>query len=55
VEAKNLADLHELPLVEWKSIEAVLDRDAITQAPDTAGRTATPSRWLRSTPTDHRT
>lgn len=36
MEAKNLADLYELPLVEWAPIEARLD-DGITQAPETGG------------------
>jgi PPOX class probable F420-dependent enzyme len=36
VEAKNLADLYDLPLLDWSRIEARL-REGITQAPGTGG------------------
>ena len=36
VEAKNLADLYDLPLVEWAAVAARLDR-GVTQAPGTGG------------------
>jgi hypothetical protein len=36
MDAKNLADLYELPLVDWAGIEARLDR-GLTQAPGTGG------------------
>jgi hypothetical protein len=36
VEAKNLADLYDLPLLEWRAIEARLAQD-IPQAPGTGG------------------
>src|SRR3954451_20369119 len=36
MEAKNLADLSGLPLVEWSNIEARLG-EGLTQAPDTGG------------------
>ncbi len=36
VEAKNLADLYELPTVEWAAVTARLDR-GVTQAPGTGG------------------
>jgi PPOX class probable F420-dependent enzyme len=36
MEAKNLADLYESPLVEWERIERRLN-DGLTQAPDTGG------------------
>jgi hypothetical protein len=36
VEAKNLADLYDLPLVEWAAVTARLDR-GVTQAPGTGG------------------
>src|SRR3954466_7035845 len=36
MEATNLADLYELPVVDWGRIEARLDR-GLTQAPDTGG------------------
>jgi Pyridoxamine 5'-phosphate oxidase len=36
VEARNLADLYDLPLVEWAEIAARLDR-GVTQAPGTGG------------------
>lgn len=50
VEAKNLADLYELPLVDWVAVTAPLDR-GVTQAPDTGG----PDRhttWLTTINTD---
>jgi PPOX class probable F420-dependent enzyme len=34
--AKNLADIYELPLVDWAGVEARLDR-GVTQAPGTGG------------------
>jgi hypothetical protein len=36
VEAKNLADLYDLPLVDWSAVTARLEQ-AITQAPSTGG------------------
>jgi hypothetical protein len=36
VEARNLADLYDLPLVEWTSVTARLDQ-AVPQAPGTGG------------------
>src|SRR6267142_1338673 len=36
MEAINLADLYQLPLLDWASIEAKL-RSGVTQAPDTGG------------------
>jgi Pyridoxamine 5'-phosphate oxidase len=36
MDAKNLADLYELPLIEWARIESRLDR-GVTQAPQTGG------------------
>ncbi len=36
MEAKNLADLYNAPLMDWGKIEARLN-DGITQAPDTGG------------------
>jgi hypothetical protein len=36
MEAKNLAGLYDLPLVDWASIEARLD-EGVTLAPDTGG------------------
>jgi PPOX class probable F420-dependent enzyme len=36
MEAKNLADLYELPLVDWALVEARLG-EGMTQAPDTGG------------------
>jgi PPOX class probable F420-dependent enzyme len=36
MEAKNLADLYELPLVEWAGIASRLE-EGVTQAPDTGG------------------
>ena len=36
VETKNLADLYDLPLVDWAAVTAPLDR-GVTQAPDTGG------------------
>lgn len=36
VDAKNLADLYDLPLVEWAAVAARLDR-GVTQAPGTGG------------------
>jgi hypothetical protein len=47
---RNLADLYDLPLVDWSSIEARLDR-GFTQAPDTGG----PNRhtcWLTTLDAD---
>jgi PPOX class probable F420-dependent enzyme len=35
-EAKNLADLYDLPLVEWSAVTARLDQ-GVTQAPSTGG------------------
>jgi len=35
-EAKNLADLYDLPLVDWSAVTARLDR-GLTQAPGTGG------------------
>jgi hypothetical protein len=43
MEAKNLADLYDLPLVDWASIEARLEQ-GMTQAP--GGRGTRPSRML---------
>ena len=36
LEAKNLADLYDLPLVDWSAVTARLDR-GLTQAPGTGG------------------
>ena len=36
MEAKNLAELYDLPVLDWNAIEARLN-DAITQAPGTGG------------------
>jgi hypothetical protein len=36
VEAKNLADLYDLPPVDWAAVTAPLDR-GVTQAPETGG------------------
>ena len=36
MEATNLADLYDLPLLDWSQIEAELDK-GITQVPDTGG------------------
>jgi pyridoxine/pyridoxamine 5'-phosphate oxidase len=36
MDAKNLADLYELPLLEWARIESRLDQ-GVTQAPQTGG------------------
>jgi PPOX class probable F420-dependent enzyme len=36
VEAKNLADLYSLPLLDWAAVTARLDR-GVTQAPETGG------------------
>jgi len=36
MDATNLADLYESPLIEWSRIEARLD-EGVTQAPDTGG------------------
>jgi pyridoxine/pyridoxamine 5'-phosphate oxidase len=36
VEAKNLADLYQLPLIDWDSIAARLD-EGVSQAPGTGG------------------
>src|SRR5947208_2415946 len=36
MEAINLADLYQLPLLDWASIEDKL-RSGVTQAPDTGG------------------
>ena len=36
MKAKNLADISELPLLDWARIEARLDQ-GLTQAPDTGG------------------
>lgn len=36
VETKNLADLYELPPVDWAAVTAPLDQ-GVTQAPDTGG------------------
>jgi PPOX class probable F420-dependent enzyme len=52
VEATNLADLYQAPLLEWKSIEAGLAR-RLSQAPDTGG----PNRhtcWLATIRPDGR-
>ena len=35
-EAKNLADLYDLPLVDWSAVTARLDQ-GVTQAPGTGG------------------
>jgi PPOX class probable F420-dependent enzyme len=35
-EAKNLADLYDLPMVEWEAVTALLD-GGLTQAPGTGG------------------
>jgi pyridoxine/pyridoxamine 5'-phosphate oxidase len=51
-QAKNLADLYELPLVDWARIEARLD-EGVTQAPGTGG----PDRhtcWLTTIDPDGR-
>jgi hypothetical protein len=50
MDAKNLAELYDLPLVDWHDIEARLDA-GITQAPDTGG----PNRhtcWLATIDAD---
>jgi hypothetical protein len=52
METKNLADLYELPPIEWASIVARLDQ-GVTQAPDTGG----PNRhtcWLSTIDPDGR-
>src|SRR5689334_19855670 len=52
MEAKNLADLYELPPVDWDRVVARLERD-ITQAPGTGG----PNRhtcWLATIDPDGR-
>jgi len=36
MDAKNLADLYDLPLMEWNRVEARLER-GLTQAPDSGG------------------
>lgn len=36
MEAKNLADIYDLPMLDWARIEARLDK-GLTQAPDTGG------------------
>ncbi len=54
VEAKNLADLYDLPLVEWAAVTARLER-GVTQAPGTGGPSATHLGWPRSMPTVPRT
>lgn len=36
METKNLADIYELPVVEWARVEARLE-EGLTQAPDTGG------------------
>ncbi len=36
VETKNLADLYDLPPIDWTAITAPLDR-GVTQAPETGG------------------
>jgi PPOX class probable F420-dependent enzyme len=36
MEAKNLADIYDLPLLDWAAIEARLEQ-GLTQAPDTGG------------------
>jgi nitroimidazol reductase NimA-like FMN-containing flavoprotein (pyridoxamine 5'-phosphate oxidase superfamily) len=36
MDATNLADLYDLPLLDWSQIEAALDK-GITQVPDTGG------------------
>src|SRR5688572_10242116 len=36
MDATNLADLYELPLIDWGAIESRLDQ-GFTQAPDTGG------------------
>jgi nitroimidazol reductase NimA-like FMN-containing flavoprotein (pyridoxamine 5'-phosphate oxidase superfamily) len=50
MEARNLADLYELPLLDWAGIEAGL-LEGLTQAPDTGG----PNRhtcWLATIDAD---
>lgn len=50
MDARNLGELYDLPLVEWSRVEARLDR-GITQAPDTGG----PNRhtcWLATIDAD---
>lgn len=42
VETKNLADLYDLPPVDWSAVTAPLDR-GVTQAPDSGG----PDRVVR--------
>lgn len=52
MEATNLADLYELPLLDWSRIEARLD-EGLTQAPETGG----PNRhtcWLATIDADGR-
>ncbi|HSO96558.1 MAG TPA: pyridoxamine 5'-phosphate oxidase family protein, partial [Acidimicrobiia bacterium] len=36
MEAKNLADLYQLPLLDWDRVAARLD-EGVSQAPDTGG------------------
>jgi hypothetical protein len=51
VRAHNLADLYDLPPLEWSSITERLDRGGLTQAPDTGG----PNRhtcWLTTLDAD---
>ena len=50
METKNLADLYDLPPLEWGPIEARLN-DALTMAPGTGDRTATRRGWPPSTRT----
>ncbi len=50
MEAKNLADLYDLPLLEWGHVTSALDQ-GLTQAPDTGG----PNRhtcWLATIDAD---
>ena len=52
MDAKNLADLYDLPLVDWTEVDARL-RDGVTQAPGTGG----PDRhtcWLATIDADGR-
>src|SRR4051795_7668833 len=52
MDAKNLADLYELPTLDWSAIAATLDT-GVTQAPDTGG----PNRhtcWLATIDADGR-
>ena len=54
MDATNLADLYDSPLLDWDRITARLDQ-GLTQAPGRAARTGTPAGWRRSIRTGART